>query len=124
VQLVPQILVKLAWDHAITAMEITRVTREHSAAERNAWLRWRSRWHELECQDPGQRTLVVCATCGCYRDGRGHWVTMPSGLSEVLASARSLCVSHGLCPACTTRALHAIKVLPPPTTTAAGATRD
>ena len=106
-------MVKLAWDHAMTAMEATRVTREHSESERKACFRWRRRWHELECQGPGQRKLVVCAICARYRDGHGRWTPMPSGLNEVLASARSLCVSHGLCPACSTRALEAVKVLSP-----------
>ena len=112
-RLVQRSSVVLAWDHAVTAMEVTRVTREHSVAERDAWLRWHLRWHELESQGAGQRTLVVCATCTRYRDGLGRWVPMPSGLNEMLASARSLCVSHGLCPACSTRALDAVKVLPP-----------
>jgi hypothetical protein len=94
-------------------MEATRVTREHSVTERKAWLRWWRRWRELESEGPGQRTLVVCATCPRYRDGRGRWVTMPSGLREVLATARSVCVSHGLCRACSTRALDAVKVLTP-----------
>jgi hypothetical protein len=112
-QVVQRFLVERAWDHAMTTREATRVTREHSVAERKAWLRWRRRWQELESQGPGQRTLVVCATCPRYRDGQGRWVRMPSGLNEVLASARSLCVSHGLCPACSTRALEAVKVLSP-----------
>lgn len=116
-------LVRLAWDHAATAMAATRVTREHSEAEREAWFRWRLRWHELECQGPGQRKLVVCATCGRYRDGHGRWTPMPSGLNEVLASARSLCVSHGLCPACSTRALNAVKVLSPFEPAGTGSTR-
>jgi len=95
------------------AMEATRVTREHTEVERKAWIRWRRRWQELEREQPGNRTLVVCATCARYRDGRAHWVRMPEGLNEVLASARSICVSHGLCPACSIRALDDVKVLPP-----------
>jgi hypothetical protein len=112
-QVVQRFLVERAWDHAVTAMEATRVTREHSVTERKAWLRWWRRWRELESQGPGQRTLAVCATCASYRDGQGCWVPMPSGLIKVLASARGVCVSHGLCPACSTRALDAVKVLSP-----------
>lgn len=115
---------RLAWDHAATAMEATRVTREHGEAEREAWLRWRLRWHELECQAPGQRKLVVCATCTRYRDGQGRWTEMPSGLNEMLASARSLCVSHGLCPACSSRALDAVKVLSPIESVGTASIRD
>jgi hypothetical protein len=112
-ELFQRTLVTLAWDRALTTMEATRATRKRSVLERKAWFRWRRRWQELEHEDPGDRKLVVCATCARYRDGRGHWVPMPDGLNEVLASARSICVSHGLCPACSTRALHALKVLPP-----------
>lgn len=107
--LVQQHLIELAWDHAMKATAETRVTREHTATERRAWYRWRRRWRELESDDPGERTLVICANCGRYRDGGGRWVLMPAGLRDVLAGARSLCVSHGLCSACSARAMHALK---------------
>jgi len=102
-------LIQLAWDHARTVTEETRVTRAHTAAERKAWNRWWRRWQELESEGPGERTLVVCANCTRYRDGRGRWAPMPDGLGDLLASAQGLCVSHGLCPACTARAMDALK---------------
>jgi hypothetical protein len=107
----------------MAAREVTRATREHSAAERKAWFRWRRRWHELERESPGERRLVVCATCARYRDGRGRWMPMPSGLNDVLASGRGLCVSHGLCSTCSTRALQSLKLLPPSEPDTAGSTR-
>ena len=95
----------------MTATQETRVAREHSLEQRIAWSHWWDRWHELERDEPSERTLVVCATCSRYRDGAGHWVEMPSGLNDLLVSARSLCVSHGLCSACTARELHNVKHL-------------
>ena len=122
-QMGEQSQVNMAWDHATKAIEATLATREHCVVERQAWLRWWHRWQELESEGPGQRTLVVCATCVRYRDSQGRWEPMPSGLSELLAGARSLCVSHGLCPSCSTRALDAVKVRPPPAARA-HSTRD
>src|SRR5512138_2309305 len=109
--LVQRGLVELAWDNAVAVTAQTRATRRYSEAQRDAWFRWRLRWHELEHEAAGERTLVVCATCTRYRDGGGCWVPMPSGLGNVLAKTQSLCVSHGLCTACTTQALHDLKEL-------------
>ena len=124
VELVQRFSVELAWDHALTALNVTRVTREHTASQRKAWFRWRRRWQELERENADERRLVVCATCARYRDGRGRWVPMPSGLNDVLATGRGLCVSHGICSACTTRALDSLKVLSPLEPDPAGSTRD
>jgi hypothetical protein len=121
-ELLQRSLVELAWDSAAAVTAQTRATRRYSEAQRDAWFRWRLRWHELEDEAAVERTLVVCATCTRYRDGRGRWVLMPSGLSTVLANTRSLCVSHGLCSVCTTQALHDVRKLTPSEPVPTGAT--
>ena len=72
-KLVQRSLVELAWTHAMTATQETRVAREHSLEQRIAWSHWWDRWHELERDEPSERTLVVCATCSRYRDGAGRF---------------------------------------------------
>jgi hypothetical protein len=116
--------VQAAGDRAEEARELACATRGHSQTQLEAWRRWKVRWRELDRAPAGERTLVVCAICHRYRDGRGDWERMPLGLDRVLGAARGICVSHGLCSTCTSRALREVKHLPFPALATAGAAHD
>jgi len=116
--------VQAAREHAEEALWLSRATRERARTEVDAWRRWKVRWHELDQTPAGERTLVVCAICHRYRDGRARWQGMPLGLGGMLGSARGFCVSHGLCSACTSRALREVKHLPFPALAIALAVHD
>jgi hypothetical protein len=116
--------VQAAADHAEQAWDLARATRTQSQTQLEAWRRWKIRWRELDRAPAGDRALVVCAICHRYRDGRGHWEAMPLGLNGMLGAARGICVSHGLCTTCTSRALREVKHLPSPALAVASAAHD
>jgi hypothetical protein len=113
-----------AGEHAEEAWQLTRATRERTRTQLEAWRSWKIRWRELDRAPAGERTLVVCAICHRYRDGGGDWERMPFGLDGMLSTARGICVSHGLCSTCTSRALREVKHLPFPALATAGVTHD
>lgn len=116
--------VQEAGDHAEAARELARATRRYSQLQLEAWRRWKVRWRELDRAPAGERALVVCAICHRYRDGRDHWETLPLGLDGMLGTARVICVSHGLCSTCTSRALRKVRHIPFPELATAGLAHD
>ena len=116
--------VEAARAHAEEATELSRVTRKRTRMQLEAWTRWKARWRELEREPPGERTLVVCSICRRYRDGHGQWDRLPLGLHGMLSSPQGISVSHGLCTACTSRALREVRHLPSPAPASADAAYD